>query len=545
MPKNIVLCSDGTGNIANKNRGTNVFKLFEALDTSTCPPAGARRQVVFYDDGVGTERARWLRLLTGAVGWGLSRNVRQLYRHLCRSYEPGDSIYLFGFSRGAFTARTLAGLIVDCGVIDMDKPVPARGFGPFRVLPFTPGGPLWLRWLSWRALRTHRRHYVAFFQGVVNFVLRLKQGERAVADFRRRYSTEARTKKPVRIHFLGVWDTVNSVGVPSEGLRRIIGSIFYRYTFPKTTLSDRVEKACHALSLDDERQSFAPVLWDESLYPKVEPCECGGERSDEDDGGSRIEQVWFPGMHADVGGGYAKHGLAHVPLRWMMRRAEAHGLRFTPMASATIRERRNPLGTMHDSRAGAGRYYRYLPRDVEELCAAANAKCRVHAAAFDRLLARTDDYLPVCLPAGYEIVDDDVPDPKLEGVRAAAADSCMRPMRFSVWTRRLAHLAFVGLTAFVGWLGWVGGARLDDVRSMDAMAVLQALASSRDAYPLGLPGVAVGGLVIWIASAIAKSRIREERRRYWMAAVGSGSAQGSPSVPGRGGVATGDRGSAE
>src|SRR5437868_4951433 len=122
MPKNIVICADGTGNTTIKGRGTNVFKLYEAVDGN-----GHRsnpelvQQVAIYHDGVGTESMRWLRIFTGATGFGLSRNVKQLYGELARVYEPGDRIFLFGFSRGAFTVRTLAGLIHACGILDLAK----------------------------------------------------------------------------------------------------------------------------------------------------------------------------------------------------------------------------------------------------------------------------------------------------------------------------------------------------------------------------------------------------------------------------------------
>jgi uncharacterized protein (DUF2235 family) len=113
MAKNIVLCSDGTGATTVKARGTNVFKLYEAVDRTT--------QVAVYDDGVGAQRLRLLRMATGAFGIGLKRNVRQLYVELAKVYEPGDRIFLFGFSRGAFTVRMLAGLIVACGILDKRK----------------------------------------------------------------------------------------------------------------------------------------------------------------------------------------------------------------------------------------------------------------------------------------------------------------------------------------------------------------------------------------------------------------------------------------
>src|SRR5512139_3212303 len=122
MAKNIVICSDGTGNSTIKGRGTNVFKLFEAVDVNGHQrDARLTPQVTFYDDGVGTENFKPLQLAGGAFGWGLSRNVRQLYKELARVYDPGDSIFLFGFSRGAFTVRSLVGLIATCGLLDADK----------------------------------------------------------------------------------------------------------------------------------------------------------------------------------------------------------------------------------------------------------------------------------------------------------------------------------------------------------------------------------------------------------------------------------------
>src|SRR5690349_514860 len=119
MAKNIVICSDGTGNQDIKGRGTNVFKLFEAIDLNghrTDP--GLDPQIAFYDDGVGTEDLKALRILGGGAGLGLARNVRRLYTDLARVYDPGDRIFLFGFSRGAFTVRTLAGMIATCGILN-------------------------------------------------------------------------------------------------------------------------------------------------------------------------------------------------------------------------------------------------------------------------------------------------------------------------------------------------------------------------------------------------------------------------------------------
>ena len=128
MAKRIIICSDGTGNTAVKGRGTNVFKLYEAIDLNghrTDPTLTP--QVALYDDGVGTENVKLLKIFAGMTGFGLGRNVRQLYKELVRIYDPGDEIYVFGFSRGAFTVRTLVGLIAKCGVLDPTQALEAHG----------------------------------------------------------------------------------------------------------------------------------------------------------------------------------------------------------------------------------------------------------------------------------------------------------------------------------------------------------------------------------------------------------------------------------
>src|SRR6266849_3482461 len=128
MAKNIIVCSDGTGNTAIKDRGTNVFKLFEAADLNghRVNPQ-LRPQMAIYDDGVGTESFKPLQIFALATGWGLAANVRQLYHELSRVYDPGDKIFLFGFSRGAFTVRTLAGMIYRCGILDVKRIDTAAG----------------------------------------------------------------------------------------------------------------------------------------------------------------------------------------------------------------------------------------------------------------------------------------------------------------------------------------------------------------------------------------------------------------------------------
>src|ERR1044071_903405 len=187
MAKRIVICSDGTGNTAIKGRGTNVFKLFEAVDVNghrwnpgDCP------QIAFYDDGVGTEDLKLLKILGGAAGLGLSRNVRQLYKELCRVHDPGDRIYMFGFSRGAFTVRTLVGLIGRCGLIDRSHAFASTAAGFDDLVD--------------RAYRAYRRCYRTPLSRWLRGDADRNQGE----AFRRKFGRD----EEILVDFLGVWDTV-------------------------------------------------------------------------------------------------------------------------------------------------------------------------------------------------------------------------------------------------------------------------------------------------------------------------------------------------
>ena len=363
MAKNIVICSDGTGNTALKDRGTNVFKLFEAIDLN-----GHRfqprltPQIAFYDDGVGTESFKPMKVFAGATGFGLGRNVRQLYKELCRVYDPGDRIFLFGFSRGAFTVRTLAGLIASCGILDVAPLGSARALeGAVR-----------------EAYRTYRRRYRTVLAQWM-----FGPPPAAVTEaFRRRRSLAA----PVPIAFLGVWDTVDAVGMPFH-LSDVINTVLCRFKFPDRKLNAAVQQACHALAADDERHSFHPLLWEE------------GEGADR-----RIEQVWFAGAHSNVGGGYPKHGMSLVALDWMMSKAEAAGLRFLPADRALYRNRANVDDKLYDPRAGMGVFYRWKPRDIAALCRRHGVRPAVHLSVLERIAHGTDDYTPGNLPPEAAVV---------------------------------------------------------------------------------------------------------------------------------------------
>ncbi|HSA79631.1 MAG TPA: DUF2235 domain-containing protein [Geminicoccaceae bacterium] len=380
-PRNIVLLSDGTGNSAAKLNKTNVWWLYQALDL------GGDDQIAFYDDGVGTSGIRPLRLLGGGFGWGLSRNVRDLYEFLCRHYRRDDNIYLFGFSRGAFTTRTIAGLIVRCGILDCSKAVPGRG-GRRLQLNTHEGLKAGVK----LAYRSYRRGYDR--APVANLYRRLRdlilRPVPAPDEFRGRYSFGE-----VRIRFIGVWDTVDAVGLPVDELSTMIDRIFYPHRFPDQNLSQRVDRACHAIAVDDERHTFHPVLWNEN----------GSADSD------RIRQVWFAGMHSNVGGGYPDDDLAFVPLQWMIGEAQGQGLRFDRDSVRDISHRAQPLGKMYNSRRGFGVYYRYNPRHVATLCDDQDAGVRItepkiHRAVLERIAENTTGYAPAGLPTSYRIVDD-------------------------------------------------------------------------------------------------------------------------------------------
>jgi uncharacterized protein (DUF2235 family) len=420
--RNIVLLSDGTGNSAAKLNKTNVWRLYQALDLS------GDGQIAFYDDGVGTHGIRPLRLLGGAFGWGLSRNVRDIYRFLCRHYRPGDRIYLFGFSRGAFTVRTVAGLIVKCGVLDGSRTVPGRR-GRSLQLNTREGLDAGIK----LAYQSYRRGYSA---PVTDLWRRLRDrfaGPVPTAvEFRSKYGLE------VGIRFIGVWDTVDAVGLPIDELSTMIDKIFYPHRFPDQNLSPLVDRVCHAIAIDDERHTFQPVLWNEA-----------GEAPE------RITQVWFAGMHSNVGGGYPDDDLAGVPLRWMLGEAEGQGLCFAKDSLNEARHRAEPLGRMYDSRSGLGVYYRYNPRQIAVLCDDDDAgvkikEPKIHRAVFERIAEDTTGYAPAGLPPGYRVVDDPGVTPDPAGCRFAAQDQdrvrlLVRAQDHVFW-RRVLYYLFVLVT---------------------------------------------------------------------------------------------------
>src|SRR6185503_2273724 len=383
MAKNIILLSDGTGNSAGKLFKTNVWRLYQALDLSQAGPDGKATQIAYYDDGVGSSSFKLFALIGGAFGWGLKRNVIDLYTYLCRNYEAGDRVYGFGFSRGAFTIRVLTGFIHSQGLVKADSEAA-------------------LRQLATRAFRDYRRTY--------RTATRLEAPARMARDMANRMmpfrKAEATEKIPAPdIQFLGLWDTVAAYGLPFDELTRA-WNWFFPLSVPDRDPCPNILRACHALALDDERNTFHPVLWNEFKQPQHNTS--AKHIKDE-----KICQVWFTGMHAGVGGGYPDDALANVALEWMMGEAGREGVLFKKDALDAVKETSDVFGRRYDSRAGIGGAYRYLPRKLAALTRDIDdeknqviiRRPKIHESVFRRIADGTDAYAPIVLPDYYAVVD--------------------------------------------------------------------------------------------------------------------------------------------
>ncbi len=288
--RRLVVCCDGTWNRADQERDgvpcpTNVVELAFRSATSD----GGTPQIIYYDQGVGV--GNWLdRLRGGAFGEGLEANIHDAYRFLVANYQPRDEIFLFGFSRGAFTARSIAGMIRKCGIL---------------------GRGAVARYGAALALYRDADH----------------PDDPAPKAFRARNSCTG--SDPIEIRFIGVWDTVGALGIPVRGLGWLSRD---KYRFHDTELSGSVKSAYHALSIDERRGPFAPTLW--ATKPKE---------------GQTVEQCWFCGVHSDVGGGYVERGPADISLAWLLDKARDAGLALAPEAMAAYPLSPEPVAPLHDS----------------------------------------------------------------------------------------------------------------------------------------------------------------------------------------------------
>ncbi len=263
--KRLIVCCDGTWNKPDSVHITNVEKIARTVQTDASA-TGEVQQLVYYISGVGAGSYTLDRLMGGAFGFGLFHNVVACYRFLAQNYEPGDEIFILGFSRGAYTARSVAGMLASVGLLTKVALVEER-------LPAA----------------VHLYQKTEMPQGAFGA---------GVEEFKHDHCHAA------TVTFLGVFDTVGALGVP--GLR------WRRRQFHNVDLGDDVLCARQALAIDETRKKFAPSLWE-------------GQHTSED---PRVKQVWFEGAHSDVGGGYGQTGLSDTALLWMAREAHAAGLVF-------------------------------------------------------------------------------------------------------------------------------------------------------------------------------------------------------------------------
>jgi uncharacterized protein (DUF2235 family) len=400
VPRNIILLSDGTGNSAGKLFKTNVWRLYQALDLSSAS------QIAYYDDGVGASSVKPLAVIGGAFGWGLKRNVLDLYTFLCRNYADGDRIHGFGFSRGAFTIRVLIQFVLSQGLVtNFASNDELRRKARFLYREFRRG-------------RTTRLGVATAARWVRDLVLRRFQPD------------EIKTVDVKAICFLGLWDTVDAYGLPIEELKSGIDRYLWPLALEDRDLDNRIAKACHALSIDDQRTTFHPLLWDERDSARF----AIKDRTDDE----VLTQVWFAGVHANVGGGYPDDGLSSVSLKWMIGEAKKRGLRFGDTAVKIIEASEAPYGRLYDSRARLAAYYRYDPRRLDPPRDKQGAEIphpKIHESVIWRMAVGTDAYAPLSLPQQLRVVADPQPGDADEQRRAAVgADVVAQPPARNIHT---------------------------------------------------------------------------------------------------------------
>ncbi|MYN67736.1 MAG: DUF2235 domain-containing protein [Acidobacteria bacterium] len=554
--KKIVLFADGTGNSSASPQKTNVWRAYQALDRT--PDSN---QVAFYDNGVGTSSFTPFAILGLAFGWGVARNVKQIYGFLCRTYDPGDAIYAFGFSRGAFTIRMVVALIANQGIIDrtrvsdendLDRLI-AAAYHRFRRENFTPS-------------------FLSFFlRPVRDWFLHVCHGFRGLPP----YNKSLNIMCPSLVKFVGVWDTVDAYGLPIDELTRAWDMVVWPLTAKDRNLSNRVEHARHALSLDEQRESFEPMLWNEHNH-------CRGTKVTD----ARLAQAWFPGVHANVGGGYPDDALALVPLMWIVDESTHHGLQYLTHEYNSLRNQAATYAPAHDSRSGDGAFYRYAPRNIEQLNddskpglanwikAYVNAlstplrvtpiadvhdnsvkitKPLIHHTVFDRILRDGNAYAPINIPADYDVLTDagNIVEGSKAGYETEKQAADRRTTQSWLWNkvlvRKLLYLATLitmvtfaacpllpgrddgdGLIPFletwVGTLAVVVCAIPDTVGRVPGLGFVGSWAGRYSEYPITFVGflTLIGILLLW--SRKVRDAIRAEMRGNWSHAA-------KPTVP--------------
>lgn len=355
MKKRIVICCDGTWNEPKDVEGdhivpTNVLKTVNAVSSQDID--NDINQVIFYDQGKGSGALGVLdRSVGGGAGYGISGNIQDCYRFLANNYAEDDEIYLFGFSRGAYVARCLSGMLSTVGLLEKDV----------------------LRYVS---------HAYEYYQLDVDKRAKSKH-HKLIANL---------PKSMPKIKFIGVWDTVGALGVPTPVLRTVqnlAGKAWkpFRIGFHNTDLVDIVENAFQALAIDEQRGPFQPSLWQRKTNQ------------------ANVQQVWFAGVHSNVGGGYSDSGLSDTAFLWMANRAMECGLVFNETFLKT-HVRADESGKLEDSYSSGYRLMERLNAKpyLRPIGKYLDAGEMIHESVIKRILSEETQYKPAnILSAGEEL----------------------------------------------------------------------------------------------------------------------------------------------
>lgn len=342
--KRIVILCDGTWNRSDSTHPTNVIRLAQMMNGID---ALGIVQVPIYVQGVGTgegvtEVARWQdKILGGMLGWGLMENVVEAYRHLVFLYEPGDEVFIFGFSRGAYTARSLTGFIRATGIVSRDD------------LNLIPKGVERYRTRNRKSHNPRTDESSEFRARTMRSRVATSTGEQA---WRRE---NAEPEVPLfEIAYLGVWDSVGALGVPRY--IPFIGSLrAHKYEFHDADLSSMVTSARHAVAIDERRRAFEPTLW-ANIDDLNAKADCGN--------GPLYQELYFAGDHGSIGGGGDITALSSIALRWIVEGAQQQKLSFSQKKLQDLEDEEDPLGPLHNKSTPLGwpeRLMRLWPKDRE------------------------------------------------------------------------------------------------------------------------------------------------------------------------------------
>lgn len=337
--KRLIVCCDGTWNTPDQEDNgvpspTNVVKIHNAIADED---GSSVKQLKYYHPGLGTEGGKISSFAGGAFGKGIRRHICSAYHWLGNNFEEGDEVFLFGFSRGAFTVRSLGGLL-------------GRGLLQLKGLDSDE---------AWKRVHT------AYDEGY-------REKDAQQSDWAKSNWEFFNEGKAVGIRFIGVWDTVGALGIPDDLELLNLLDQKKKWQFHNTDLGKNVKTARHAMALDEIRSSFCVTRWSNASQHKD------------------TEELWFPGVHSDVGGGYSETDLSNGALLWMMEESENAKLKFRDGVKDSIKQ--NPQGVMHNSYKGAFAKLRSRPRNIDAVIA--DNQKSFHPNVLKRQAASPIDYPP-------------------------------------------------------------------------------------------------------------------------------------------------------